>query len=659
MNYNQAGPERFSSSLLRCRRLHIRGQQRFCFSIVSFFPTTSRPVLQRLVPFALSLHSLAPFRIRNYRPTAANREPRPMDQDVLAGKNTAGHLQRNKTERRRLQGLQRVNSNAAAAEPKAPKSWMQTLNVWMINEGHRQLFFIGFLLLHVIASIFAIFHYSMKDNLNGARGTFGVTFVIARSAALVIHIDVIYILLPVCRNFVSLLRRTPLATVIAFDENITLHKATGWSILIGSVMHTLAHVVNLYRLTMADTSATTTAERVKFFIVANFLIGPLWTLWLMLLFLGIMVYYAMEKRRRIPNGGFEKFWYTHHLFIPFFILWQLHGMFCMIKPDRPPFCSYNTIGVFWRYWIVGGIIWISERVLREVRSRHVTYLSKVIAHPSNVLELQIKKEKTKTRAGEYIFINCPEISYFQWHPFTLTSAPQEDYISVHIRVEGDFTTALAKAVGANFDKKGKGDDKDESAVVTPALNRALPRIMVDGPFGTCSEEFMNYETVLLVGAGIGVTPFASILKTIWYRLNNFGGEKATRLSKVYFTWVIRDFGTAEWFHSLLHAIEAQDTQNRIEINIYLTQKIKEDDMNNIIVHDVGAEKDAITSLRAPTHFGRPNWGRIFSSIAEKHPESDVGVFFCGPAAIAKSLHECSNKYSDPQGTRFFFGKENF
>jgi len=40
---------------------------------------------------------------------------------------------------------------------------------------------------------------------------------------------------------------------------------------------------------------------------------------------------------------------------------------------------------------------------------------------------------------------------------------------------------------------------------------------------------------------------------------------------------------------------------------------------------VGAEKDAITSLRAPTHFGRPNWDRVFPSIAEKHPDSDVGV----------------------------------
>jgi NADPH oxidase 2 len=41
------------------------------------------------------------------------------------------------------------------------------------------------------------------------------------------------------------------------------------------------------------------------------------------------------------------------------------------------------------------------------------------------------------------------------------------------------------------------------------LNRTLPRVMVDGPFGSASEDFLNYETVLLVGAGIGVTPFAS------------------------------------------------------------------------------------------------------------------------------------------------------
>lgn len=590
----------------------------------------------------------------------ADRAPQLDQHPDLANRGPSPHLQRNKTERRRLQGLQRSLTNAGPKAPIRPETFMQKFNLWMINEGGRQLFFGVWMLLHLLVAVFGFFHYQLKDNLTKARSDFGITFTIARAAAMVLHVDVIFILLPVCRNFISMLRRTPLNDIIPFDKNITFHKATAWSIFFWSVVHTLAHVVNLVRLTINDTKGQSLGQKFAFAILANFKIGSLITGWLMWAAFGPMVWYAMEKRRR---ANFERFWYSHHLFIVFFILWQLHGMFCMIQPDRPPYCSFNTIGVFWRYWLVGGVIWIFERVLREVRSRHITYISKVIQHPSNVMELQIKKEKTTTRAGQYIFLSCPEVSYFQWHPFTLTSAPEEDYISVHIRVVGDFTGALAKAVGCDFEKKAKGDAPAGGKVVgtreNPPVNRTLPRVMVDGPFGSASEDFLNFETILLVGAGIGVTPFASILKSIWYRMNNFNNSKPTRLSKVYFTWVIRDFGVAEWFHSLLHAIEEQDTENRIEINIYLTAKIKEDDMNNIIVQDVGAEKDAITSLRAPTHFGRPNWDRVFASIAEKHPETDCGVFFCGPAVLSKTLHTMSNKYSDPKGTRFFFGKENF
>ena len=50
--------------------------------------------------------------------------------------------------------------------------------------------------------------------------------------------------------------------------------------------------------------------------------------------------------------------------------------------------------------MVGGLVFLSERVLREIRSRHRTYISKIIQHPSNVMEVQIKKEKTTTRAGQ-------------------------------------------------------------------------------------------------------------------------------------------------------------------------------------------------------------------------------------------------------------------
>ena len=73
----------------------------------------------------------------------------------------------------------------------------------------------------------------------------------------------------------------------------------------------------------------------------------------------------------------------------------------MIKPDFAPFC--DGIGVFWEYWMYGGFAYLAERTSREIRGRHKTYISKVVQHPSNVVEVQIKKEHTKTQAGQVSF----------------------------------------------------------------------------------------------------------------------------------------------------------------------------------------------------------------------------------------------------------------
>ena len=86
--------------------------------------------------------------------------------------------------------------------------------------------------------------------------------------------DVIFILLPVCRNFISILRRTPLNQIIPFDKNITFHKATAWSIVVGSVVHIVAHMFNFAKLAMADTDAKTGGQRFVAFLVANFATGP-------------------------------------------------------------------------------------------------------------------------------------------------------------------------------------------------------------------------------------------------------------------------------------------------------------------------------------------------------------------------------------------------
>ncbi|KAK4053427.1 Protein ccc1 [Microbotryomycetes sp. JL201] len=331
--------------------------------------------------------------------------------------------------------------------------------------------------------------------------------------------------------------------------------------------------------------------------------------WIMLTCLGVMVINATDKRKQ---AKFERFWYSHHLFVILFVNWQLHGMFCFIKPDRPPYCDHRQVGVFWKYWLVGGALYVGERVLRQVRSRQRTYISKVVQHPSNVVEVQIRN-------------NCPAVSRWQWHPFTLTSAPQDDFLAVHIRCVGDWTNKFAATLGIPQSRSGV----QSVLPAYPPLSVVLPRLMVDGPFGTVSEDVFNYQVSVLVGAGIGITPFASVLKAVWH---NFQSATARSMipRKVHLFWICRECKAFEWFQNLLAAIEAQDVHGLIEINTYLTGHVKLDDAVNIVAHSSGeANEDAITLLRARMHYGRPDWTSVFRKLVEAHPGKEVGVFFCG------------------------------
>jgi hypothetical protein len=152
---------------------------------------------------------------------------------------------------------------------------------------------------------------------------------------------VIFILLPICRNFISLLRRTPLNDIIPFDKNITFHKSVAWSIILFTAVHIAAHMVNFAILAKAKAPGANAGRLIAEFLLVNFTTGPGVTGWIMTVVLGLMVWFAMEKRRRRPNGGFEWFYYVHYIgMIIFFVNWQLHGMFCMIRECKLVLCSH-------------------------------------------------------------------------------------------------------------------------------------------------------------------------------------------------------------------------------------------------------------------------------------------------------------------------------
>ena len=103
--------------------------------------------------------------------------------------------------------------------------------------------------------------------------------------------------------------------------------------------------------------------------------------------------------------------------------------------------------------------------------------------------------------------------------FTITSAPEDPYVSVHIRQVGDFTQALGSRLGvgpavvaAMTSAAMKGAEKDSKTgtrgdfvELDPAVTSiTLPHVRIDGPYGAPAEDVFNSEVAILVGAGIGM-----------------------------------------------------------------------------------------------------------------------------------------------------------
>jgi NADPH oxidase 2 len=96
--------------------------------------------------------------------------------DLSNGSVQATFLNRNKTERRRIQGLQRTNTAVKTRPSVEAMSWKQKFDLWMINEGGRRLFFGVWAFLHLLVAVLGFLNYQLKDNSVNARALFGITF---------------------------------------------------------------------------------------------------------------------------------------------------------------------------------------------------------------------------------------------------------------------------------------------------------------------------------------------------------------------------------------------------------------------------------------------------------------------------------------------------
>src|SRR5438105_4747766 len=92
-------------------------------------------------------------------------------------------------------------------------------------------------------------------------------------------------------------------------------------------------------------------------------------------------------------------------------------------------------------------------------------------------------------------------------------------------------------------------------------------------------------------------------------------NRPSKLRRVEFFWICRDTGSFEWFQSLLKALEATQMQEGfLKFHIYLTSKLRQSTIQNIIINDVSGSFDPLTELSSRTHYGRPNFTHVFDQI---------------------------------------------
>ena len=186
---------------------------------------------------------------------------------------------------------------------------------------------------------------------------------------------------------------------------------------------------------------------------------------------------------------------------------------------------------------------------------------------SRVTRLVLERE-FDFKPGDYVTINIPEISKFEWHPFTISSPPElQGLFSLHIRAAGGWTKALHRRLARPQPSKAQLRNKVSPESET-GVGEVRLRVLIDGPHSAPSSTVFSSEHAVLVATGIGVTPFASILQSLLQRVRT--GQSTGQLRRLDFIWVNREYRSLQWFLLLLRDLETSVSTNFLTVQLFVT-----------------------------------------------------------------------------------------
>ena len=307
----------------------------------------------------------------------------------------------------------------------------------------------------------------------------------------------------------------------------------------------------------------------------------------------------------VRRGAYHFFLMAHWCFIPLILVFAI---------------IHTTSTVL--FLIPGILSLIAQRVVRNFIVPYYTVVSKDDTPSQAYSKLRVAPAVPPTREpifnfrdifpGMYIRVRVKSLSnMLQSHPFSVMRVHPETYgFSIVVK------------------NMGKGTSTDN--MIRDLQAGSLLR--VSEPCGVASMDLLNYDRVLLVGGGVGVTPLVAALhylktRSVYQEMPAKGETVQHRVSLV---WAVRDVELLELLaDELISCINAAPD---LDLQINFTGAVEG---NNNVFGMLGSK----------IKHGRPEVAKVLEGFGDPKDFESLAVFTCGPHALTGAAKKAVSAYA--------------